>query len=96
MFVVILTYTRPLEEVDAHLEAHSQYLGRQYQQGVFIASGRQVPRTGGVILARAASREALQQVLEQDPFWAHGLAEYQVIEFSPSMAAQEYASLVDC
>lgn len=47
MFIVSLTYKRPLSEVDQHLEAHVAYLKQQYGDGHFIASGRKVPRTGG-------------------------------------------------
>jgi len=96
MFVVILTYTKPLEEVDQHLEAHRAWLQGQYQAGAFIASGRQAPPTGGVILARAASRAELDAALAQDPFQQNRVADYQVIEFTPSLSLPEYASLKGC
>jgi uncharacterized protein YciI len=94
VFVVILTYTKPLDLVDSHLEAHVEFLKKSYEENVFIASGRQVPRTGGVILARAASMEALQQVLSNDPFYKNGVADYRIIEFTASMAAPEFQGLV--
>lgn len=87
MFVVLLTYTVPLARVDEHVPAHREFLARQYAAGVFLLSGRKEPREGGVILATAASREALEAVLAQDPFHVHGLADYQVVQFLPSMAA---------
>lgn len=93
MFVVLITYKQPLDVVGAHLAAHVEFLKRQYREGCFIASGRRVPRTGGVILARAASRETLQEVLRQDPFFANGVADYEVIEFTPTMTAPEFAGL---
>lgn len=93
MFVVLVTYKQPLDVVDAHLAAHVEFLKRQYGEGCFIASGRRVPRTGGVILARATSREALQDVLRQDPFLVNGVADYEVIEFTPTMTAPELACL---
>ena len=55
LFVVVLTYIRPLEEVDAAGPAHVAWLRRGYDRGVFLVSGRRVPRTGGVIIAKAAS-----------------------------------------
>jgi nucleoside-diphosphate-sugar epimerase len=55
MFVIVLTYIKPPGEVDRLIGAHNAYLERNYQNSRFIASGRRVPRTGGVILARAAS-----------------------------------------
>lgn len=95
MFVVLLEYTASLAEIDQHIEAHRQFLARQYADGVFLLSGRQEPRTGGVILARANSREALEQVLTQDPFSQQRLAKYTVIEFMPSMSADGLAHLIE-
>lgn len=84
MFVVNLTYIKPLANVDAHLEEHMRFLRTQFERGVFIASGRKVPRDGGVILARCDSREVLWKVLKQDPFHRAGIARFDLIEFVPS------------
>ena len=93
MFVVTLSYTAPLEQIDAQLAAHREWLDRGYADGVLLASGAQVPRTGGVLLARAESREALDAVLAEDPFNKAGLATYQVVRFTPTKTAEELASL---
>ena len=87
MYVVTLTYLRPLEEVDAQLAGHVAWLERHYASGLFIASGRRVPRTGGVILARSGDAAMLQAALAEDPFVTHGLARVDVVEFTPVMAA---------
>ncbi|WP_430461306.1 YciI family protein [Thalassolituus sp. LLYu03] len=84
MFVVSLTYVAELNEIDQHLDAHVDYLNRCYDAGIFLASGRKVPRTGGVILAQAENRAALDAVLQQDPFFVHRLAAYDVTEFEPT------------
>ncbi|MEU3090959.1 YciI family protein, partial [Streptomyces massasporeus] len=47
MFVPELVYTAPPEAVDAVLAEHVVGLDEQYRQGVFLASGRTVPRDGG-------------------------------------------------
>ena len=49
MFVVLITYLKPISEIDAQLADHVRFLDEQYAKGLFLASGRQVPRTGGVI-----------------------------------------------
>ena len=95
MFVIVLTYVVPLDVVDRHLAAHVEYLNKQYETGIFIASGRRIPRTGGVILTRSENRHVLQEILRQDPFCVHGVAEYEVIEFLPSMVAPELSCLVE-
>lgn len=46
MFIAILTYKKPLEEVDRFLQAHRDYLAEHYAAGDFIASGPQTPRVG--------------------------------------------------
>ena len=93
MFIVSLTYKVPLEEVDQHLKAHVTYLEAQYAAGNFIASGRKVPRTGGVILSNLKDRDALQSTLELDPFHQLQLADYDIIEFVPSMVGAGFENL---
>lgn len=87
MFIVTLTYIRPIEEIDALLPAHLDWLKRGYAAGVLVASGRKVPRDGGVILARAADRGALDALIAEDPFARGGVARYDVTEFTPTMTA---------
>lgn len=95
MFVVVLTYVQPLTEVDRHMREHMAFLREHYAQGTFIASGRQVPRTGGVILARAASKEALAAIMARDPFCARGVATCEIIEFRTSQHDPAFAPFAD-
>jgi uncharacterized protein YciI len=67
MFVVTLTYVKPLAEIDALIPAHIAWLERQYAAGHFLASGRRVPRVGGVILAQGVSRDALRRCWQRIP-----------------------------
>lgn len=95
MFVVSLTYTCDLSEVEKHLSDHLDYLERYYGNGTFLASGRKEPRTGGVILARAESIGSLEAVLSEDPFKVHGLADYEITEFVPTKTSAELEFLLD-
>ncbi|MCD5327216.1 YciI family protein [Chromobacterium piscinae] len=92
MFVVSLTYTAPLSDVDALLDAHVAWLKQAYADGAFLASGRKVPREGGVILARG-EHAALEARLARDPFARGGVARYDIIEFVPGMTAAGLESL---
>jgi uncharacterized protein YciI len=87
MFIVMLNYLRPLNEVDVHLEAHKAYLEEQYKLGTFLMSGPKEPRTGGVILAKAASLDELHETLARDPFHMHGIAAFEIMQFSARAAA---------
>jgi len=84
MFVVILTYKKPMEIVEEVRVPHREFLDRMYVQGVLLASGPQVPRhAGGILLARGMDQSALEKLLQQDPFYTEGIADYQYIPFDP-------------
>ena len=85
MFIVILTYIKPIEEVDRSLQAHRDYLAVHYTAGDFITSGPQTPRVGGVIMMKADNRAAVDAIITQDPFYINGIADYQIVEFTPTM-----------
>ena len=89
MFIAILTYKKPLSEVDRFLAAHRKYLANHYADGDFIASGPQNPRVGGVIMMKAESREAVDAIIAEDPFHINGIADYQIVEFTPTMFITE-------
>ena len=75
------------------MRQHVAWLKRHYASGLFIASGRQVPRRGGIILARSGDRRALEEAMARDPFVTHGAATFDVLEFTPSMTAPGAAAL---
>lgn len=93
MFIITLTYTKPLEVIDALLKEHIDYLKRQYATGVFLASGRRIPREGGVIFARAQDKSALMDILSEDPFFRESAASYDVVEFAATMTAPGFECL---
>ena len=87
MFILTLTYLKPLEEIDALMSGHIAWLDKGYADGLFVASGRRIPRTGGVILARSGDEQALRDKLARDPFVIHGAARCDLVEFAASMTA---------
>jgi uncharacterized protein YciI len=87
MFVLELTYTAPLDAVDALLDAHRAWLEEQYEEGHFLASGRKNPRDGGVILAVAEDRARIEEVVAGDPFVTAGVCAYRVTEFVATKTA---------
>ncbi|NUT40420.1 MAG: hypothetical protein HOV86_10565 [Thermoactinospora sp.] len=87
MFVLELTYTAPIEDVDAVLEAHVAWLDELYEQGVFLASGRKNPRDGGVILAVAEGRGHIEEIAATDPFVGAGVCAYRITEFVATKTA---------
>lgn len=95
MFILELSYIVPLDEVDRVRDAHMAWIAEQYAAGRFLVSGAKVPRTGGVILARAMPRDELDDVIASDPFTREGVAAYDVTEFAATTVAEGLESLRD-
>lgn len=87
MFVVLLTYTKSLDVMDALRPSHLAFLDDYYAKGVFLASGRQNPVVGGVILAKGVSKEELAEIMKLDPFYTEQAATFEIIEFNPNKFA---------
>jgi uncharacterized protein YciI len=94
MFIINLHYIVPLDSIDAHMTEHVKFLQKYYKQNVFVTSGRKVPRTGGIILALAKSKEEVDKIMSEDPFCIHKLAEYSVIEFLNSQSHPDLKKLL--
>jgi uncharacterized protein YciI len=82
-FVVEITYTAPLPEIDQALQSHRDFLQTGYDQKRLLVSGPQDPRKGGIIVARGESPEEIQVFFARDPYQAKNLATYRFIEFAP-------------
>lgn len=94
MFVINLHYIVPLEQVDAHMGDHMKFLNKYYKENVFVASGRKVPRTGGIILAIGKTKEEIEEIIKEDPFYSHKLAEFTVTEFMTSQVHPKFKTLL--
>jgi uncharacterized protein YciI len=81
MFILELTYTAPLERVEPLMADHIAWVKTHYETGLFIASGRKVPRDGGIILAIAADRGHVEEIIATDPFVLAGVCEYRLTQF---------------
>ena len=95
MFIIELTYTAALPEIDAHMAAHVIFLKKYYAAGNFLVSGRKIPRDGGIILAVGKSRAQIETIIKEDPFCARGLADFRIIEFRASQRAADINKRID-
>lgn len=87
MFILDLTYIAPLEAADAVMTPHMDWVNEGYHRGLFLASGRKNPRTGGVILARGPRAE-IEAYCAADPFTLHAIAEYRITEVAVTRTAE--------
>lgn len=92
MFVIMLSYIKSITEVELFVTEHREFLQRYYASGHFLLSGPQQPRTGGVIIARGATRAEIEEIIRHDPFHREGIARYEIVEFLPKMATPDLAA----
>lgn len=81
MFIFNVKYKKPMAEVEKYLADHRSYLGILREAGRLIASGPKEPRVGGIILCHAQTEEEARKMVENDPFFIHGIADYEVTRF---------------
>jgi uncharacterized protein YciI len=83
MFIAVLKYTRPIDEIESLLPKHREYLERLFRENKLLICGRLNPRTGGIIITKNISREEFEEILKNDPFVK--VSEFQIIEFLPTL-----------
>lgn len=84
MFILNITYKKPIEEVEKFLASHIAFLDKYYTLKKFMCSGRKIPRNGGIILCLAENLQEVNSIITEDPFYSEGIADYEVIEFMPT------------
>ena len=95
MFIISLTYKVPIENVERYILEHNSFLQKHYDLGLFIASGRKEPRTGGIIICKAASKNEVEQIIKDDPFHIHQIADYDITEFIPSKYNENFKIFIE-
>lgn len=95
MIIILLRYLKSIEELEKYVVPHRAFLDECYKKDLLVASGPQIPRSGGVIIANHTNREFIKKLFEQDPFYIYGLAEYQFIEFNPIKFHKDIEKLIN-
>ena len=89
-----LNYSAPHSVIDKFVPEHKAFLEIHYANGDFILSGLKNPRVGGLIISTIKDRKQLDEVIAQDPFFIEALADHEITEIEPAMAAQPLAFLI--
>ena len=83
-FILEGEYLAPFEEFGELIAEHRAFLQRGYDAGHFLCSGPQIPARGGFLVARAESREKLQELLSEEPYTrANKMRFSRITEFNP-------------
>ncbi len=84
MFVILLKFSRNKGQASQFMEGHKEWIKRGFDDGVFLLVGNLQPNLGGGIVAHNASRSALQNRVNDDPFVAENVVSAEILEITPS------------
>lgn len=95
MFLLLGRYTALAHEVEPHREGHLAWVQEHTAAGHFIAGALQAGGVGGLIVAKASSRDEVDGWIAQDPFIAEGVFEYDVREYEVAFTTPGVEGLAD-
>jgi uncharacterized protein YciI len=94
VFIVFLRFSANKHRAGELMAGHNQWIASGLADGVFLLVGSLQPRVGGALIAHDATRKALEERLQTDPFVAHDVVTVELFEISPAMSDPRLAFLV--
>lgn len=85
--VLTLTYTEPLEVVDATRPAHIAWIQQEIDAGRLLLAGRQESGQGGVLITADIDIAEAETLMVDDPYSQAGLVRYERVGFTPGPRA---------
>jgi uncharacterized protein YciI len=86
-YVLTSTYLEPPDVVGQTRPAHLAFLEEEVAAGRLLLAGRQESGAGGVLITGDLSIEAVEDIIERDPYTHAGAARYDVISFNAAVRA---------
>ena len=80
MYLLVVGYIKPAEEVTPHIETHSVWVKKYLQNGTFLMAEQKKSRLGGAILVKSMAKEELLKIVAEDSYVIEDVADYQIID----------------
>ena len=94
MFIVLLKFSGNKSQASQFMEGHNEWIGRGFDDGVFLLVGRLQPNLGGGIVAHNTTLSDLQTRVNDDPFVAENVVKAEILEITPSKADERLKFLL--
>ncbi|MBR2215737.1 MAG: hypothetical protein IJ849_08280 [Selenomonadaceae bacterium] len=76
-------------------QKHVAWFTRHFEQGNFLLVGPYTDKEmAGIMICNAESREAVEDILKEDVYYADGIADYEVRSFKAGKIAANFADFV--
>ncbi len=95
MFIILINYTKPIEEVNKVVAEHRAYLDEQYKEKKLFVSGRRNPPVGGVLISHLKNKEEIEKIISNDPYKLHDVADYEIIEFDAGKSDERFKPFME-
>lgn len=86
MFMIFLKFSTNKPKAQQFMAAHTAWIERGLQDGVFLVVGSLQPNAGGAILAHGETSEEIRARVAQDPFVAEDIVTAEIVEITPNRA----------
>ena len=94
MFIVLLKFSSNKGQAGQFMEGHNEWIGRGFDDGVFLLVGSLQPNLGGGIVAHNTTLSDLQIRVNNDPFVAENIVSAEIFEITPSKADERLKFLL--
>jgi uncharacterized protein YciI len=94
MILVVVSYVKPIEEVERHVAEHRQFLAGQLEEKHVLFYGRRTPPVGGVIVFNMKEASEVDAIMKRDPFVVNGISRYELYDFTPTRADERIADIL--
>jgi len=95
MFIIFLRKTDKADQAAAQLEGHREWIAQGRNEGAFLLVGSLGENLGGAILAAGGDRAEIEERIARDPFVAQGIVVAEVHAFTPAIAVDRLAFLLE-
>jgi len=95
LFIILINYTKPIEEVNKVVAEHRAYLDELYKQKKLFVSGRRNPPVGGVLISHLKDRAEIDKIINNDPYKLNGVADYEVVEFNAGKSDERFKPFME-
>ena len=94
MFLIDYAFTASTNKLAELRPHHIEHLKPHYDRGSLLIGGRKTDGIGGIIIAHACDRSAIEELVASDPFVTGGAADVSITAFDPVMWDPKLSSLV--
>ena len=77
------------------MQDHVAWINRGFDKGFFHLVGNLNPKEGGGIIAHGVTREALEELVNEDPFVKHDVVKVEYIEIHASRVSDQFLHFLD-